>query len=57
MLTDQGGGLGKIVWSIDGVTLGVTRASSPQAGRGQAIPRDATSAAHARHQHHHRGRL
>jgi WD40 repeat protein len=38
MLTDQGGGLGKIVWSIDGVTLGVTRASSPQAGRGQTIP-------------------
>ena len=33
MLTDQGGGLGKIVWSIDGVTVGVTRASSPQAGR------------------------
>jgi WD40 repeat protein len=38
MLTDQGGGLGKIVWSIDGVTLSVTRASSPQAGQGQTIP-------------------
>jgi WD40 repeat protein len=38
MLTDQGGGLGKIVWSIDGVTLGVTRASRPQAGRGQTVP-------------------
>jgi hypothetical protein len=37
-LTDQGGGLGKIVWSIDGVTLGVTRASRPQAGHGQTIP-------------------
>jgi WD40 repeat protein len=38
MLTDQGGGLGKIVWSIDGVTLGVTHASNPQAGRGQTVP-------------------
>ena len=38
LLTDQGGGLGKILWSIDGVTVGVTRASSPQAGRGQTIP-------------------
>ena len=36
-LTDQGGGLGKIVWSIAGVTLGVTRASRPQIGRGQTI--------------------
>jgi WD40 repeat protein len=38
LLTDQGGGLGKVVWNIDGVTLGVTRASSPRAVRGQAIP-------------------
>src|SRR5262249_34523625 len=27
----------KIVWSIDGVTLGVTRASNPQAGHGQTV--------------------
>jgi WD40 repeat protein len=38
LLTDQGGGLGKVVWTIDGVTLGVTRASSPRAMRGQATP-------------------
>ena len=38
LLTDQGGGLGKVVWNIDGVTLGVTHASSPRAVRGQAIP-------------------
>jgi hypothetical protein len=38
LLTDQGGGMGKIIWSIDGMTAGVTRASSPQAGRGQTIP-------------------
>jgi WD40 repeat protein len=38
MLTDQGGGTGKIVWSIDGVTLGVTRARSPQVGRRQTRP-------------------
>jgi hypothetical protein len=38
LLTDQGGGLGKVVWNIDGVTLGVTRASNPRAVRGQAIP-------------------
>jgi WD40 repeat protein len=37
MLTDQGGGTGKVVWNIDGVTLGVTRASSPRAVRGQTI--------------------
>jgi WD40 repeat protein len=36
-LIDQGGGLGKIVWSIDGVTLGVTRASRPQVGPGQTL--------------------
>ena len=36
-LTDQGGGTGKIVWSIDGVTLGVTRASTAQAGRGRSL--------------------
>ena len=56
-LTDQGGGLGKIVWSIDGVTLGVTRASRPQAGRGQDACRDATRHAHARHEYHHGRRL
>src|SRR5467141_2515525 len=38
LLTDQGGGLGKVVWNIDGVTLGVTGSSSPRAVRGQAIP-------------------
>src|SRR5207302_1952013 len=38
LLTDQGGGLGKVVWNIDGVTLGVTRASSPRTVRGQATP-------------------
>src|SRR5262249_24782966 len=31
-------GLGKVIWNIDGVTLGVTRASSSRAVRGQAIP-------------------
>jgi hypothetical protein len=38
VLTDQGGGTGKIVWSIDGVTLGVTRAHRSQAEQGQTIP-------------------
>ena len=56
-LTDQGGGTGKIVWSIDGVTLGVTRASPAQAGRGAVTQRYPASAADARHQYHHRGRL
>src|SRR5262249_26396152 len=38
MLTDQGGGIGKVVWAIDGVTLGVSRVSRQYAGRGQTIP-------------------
>jgi WD40 repeat protein len=38
LLTDKGGGLGKVIWNIDGVTLGVTRVSSPRAVWGQAIP-------------------
>jgi WD40 repeat protein len=36
-LTDQGGGIGQVVWAVDGVTVAVTPARSPQAVRGQAV--------------------
>ena len=49
LLTDQGGGLGKILWSIDGVTVGVTRASSPTGRAGTDDTGDAPPHARTRH--------